>query len=239
MQTVQWITFGLAQNLAQTSLHLVPAAAGISAPYPVVTRVSCFRGGECQKSLTVEGLRLQQPDCIVVDELFPFLKEQPVGFYGIEITLGCAQPRVDLSRSSCFMEIRHKSTVLQFRPAITGKAESNGSTEKSTGLVIKDSYLNSSIVFVNGTEQQFSPALIQGDVDSTHSVFTVEAVAPLSVLEIPAKEGSVERLKARQFGWGMSRMTSVTLSEQLPSGAGCYLMYRDAVSQFPISVRQL
>jgi len=233
MQTVQWITFGLAQSLSKTTVHFFPSAAGIAAPYPVVTRLSCFRAGECQKSVTVEGLRLQQPDGIVIDELFPFLQEQSTGLFGLEMTLGCGQPRVDLSRSNCFVELRNKSAVTKFRPTMVQTASDK--SDCSTGMIIKDAYLNTSLVFVNGTEQEMSPGLS----GSGAPIFQCSSVAPLSILEVVASESALDKIEPRQFGWGMSRLQSLALSEPIASGGACYLMYRDAVSRFPLSVRQL
>ena len=235
MQTVQWITFGIAQNLCRTAVHFFPIASGISAPYPVVTRISCFRGGECMKSVSVEGLRLQQPDGVSVDELFPFLKDQPAGLYGLEMTIGCGQPRVDLSRSSCFLEIRNKSASMQFRPQIVRQGKEEKSP--SSGLVVKDAYLNSSLVVVNGTEHGIRPGL-HGETTGS-ALFRCDEIPPLTVVEVAASEAVVEKLSAKPFGWGTSRMETVTCAEPLPEGASCYLMYRDAVSQFPLSVRQI
>jgi len=239
MQGVRFLTFGVSNSLTHTALHLFPSSGNVSAPYPATCKLTLFGANVERKSVTLEGLRLSQPDGIFLDQAFPNLREGVAGFYGIEIVLSSNQPRVDLSFSQCIVELFSRIQTVRFRPVLLGGADN---LERTT-VAVKDSFFSSSIVAVNGSQAAINPLFLARDPSditaeinirpsleiSPHSVHETEIFAEGSKL-LPAEMPVIET------SFGLSRMTPVYVREEPSPHTAYYALYRDGVTKRIVSV---
>ncbi|MDC0358233.1 hypothetical protein OAO01_05395 [Oligoflexia bacterium] len=264
MQTISWITFGVSNAVAKTVVHFFPSAGNVSAPYPAHCKLSWFGQGSVSKTVTVDGPRLSQPDGVRLDAVFKDLDEGASGFIGVEIALSTVQPRIDLTSSACVVELASRAYSARFRPIClnrdTTQASGHGPGSSGPGLALNDSYNTSSVVVVNRTANNLEPKLVSLRTEGVAASVKAESavalgsessgeitsdalggpvVPPYSVHEIKLGESFFEAQAPKQCSWGLLRSRNVVLSEALPLGAACYMLYRNSVTKVPVSVRGL
>ena len=114
VQTIRWIGFGILTALTRTALHLYPSSGTVTAPYPVNCRLALFGPGFQSKQVTLDGVRLSQPEGLWLDEVFPILRDSGASLFGIDLSFSCNQSRVDLGGSGCVIEFSSMSQSARY-----------------------------------------------------------------------------------------------------------------------------
>lgn len=235
MHVVNWITFCISGKGTQATVHFFPASPDLAAPYLVRCKLTLFGTGLSEKSVVLDGARLSQPDGVRLGDAFPFLNETQDKFYGLDVEITSLQPRVDLSASSCIIELKSAERALRFRPSRPSQG-----VPRTGGLCIRDPFNTTSLVMVNSGSEPVRPGLTLMDHDSNGkqkvSEIGVDELAPGSVREVILKPiGSVDYPASQGGSAGLLRSMSVYLQDAC-QGLTTYLLYRDARHGRPLSV---
>jgi len=245
MQNIRWISFGIANATTRSAVHFFPSSGNVTAPYPVSCKLSLFSKDHAYSSISVDGLRLSQPEGVWVDEAFPVLKAGASSLFGLEIELSCTQQRIDLKGSSCVIDLHSLAQPTKFWPKLMrDDAPANVEAPRSAP-VIKDSFNYTSLMLVNPTlqEQKASFSLSQSDMELAKPLSFGESssVAAQSVQEIdlsPFMEESFGPLSPQECSWGLLRGRSLSVSGGSES-LSAFLILRDVLTKRPVSVRAL
>ncbi|MCB0310826.1 MAG: hypothetical protein KDD42_06310 [Bdellovibrionales bacterium] len=242
MQNVRWLTFGMASALTRTILHFYPSSGNVSAPYPVSCRLTIFAQGEVGNSITVEGLRLSQPEGIWVDEAFPVLRDNSVGFYGLEILLSCAQQRVDLDPSMCVIELLSAVQSTRFWPHRLDQATPEMAKQEANLMpLFGDAFNTTSLVVLNYSNEAKQPSLSVNNKNGESVPLPgvpQQTIAARSVLELDFSKFP-EALAVEQpteCGWGLLRGRGLRLEPSVNQELAYFAVYRDVLTKRPVSV---
>lgn len=238
MQSVNWIGFGSCSSISRTLVHFFPSGGGVTAPYPCTVKLSIF-GPEVQelvsqRELSLEGARLSQPDGLRLDQAFPKLAEGVSGFFGLSIDLETTQPRIDLSYSSCIIELWSKGSSVRYWPLLVAVDDNERSSARMTaGVALSDVYTSTSLVCINKAGTAWEPRIrtLAGDC-------AVPEIPAMSVREFRVDDAWFPSDAKRDCSWGMLRSCGIEAELTLP-GRLCYLMFRDCDTKRPISVSAL
>jgi|GEM_PF-1208771 len=231
MQTIKWLTFGLSNAVTQTCVHFFPAADSVTAPYPAFCSLSLFgQNLPTQKTVTLEGGRLGNPDGIRVKDAFPALAAESVGVFGLEVEISCAQPRIDVSGSGCVIEFISQGFVTRFWPkqrAVTQdsnrsiKVRSSQSVDiiskraasPRVGVCLSDPYNSSCLVVVNSSERpvaawlDLSSGCVIGNMSQKDGSRVPEAarleIPARAVVEFPIADAVYEGGTRQECSWGL------------------------------------
>lgn len=115
MQAVRFVSFCLNSTATRSAVHILASAGELTAPYPVRCKMQLF-GGVAGPGVPaqVDGLRLTEPDGMRVEDVFPVVKEQVSGLFGIELELTSQQPRINLGPSQCLLECRSGDFAVRY-----------------------------------------------------------------------------------------------------------------------------
>lgn len=248
MQTVSWLAYGISNALTRTVVHFYPSAGNVTAPYPAVCRLSLFGEGLERESITVEGVRLSQPDGIRVEDAFSVLKEGNAALYGLSIELAINQTRLDLSESLCVVELSSRIQSARYWPA---RLPENGTAETlpvGSALALKDGFSTTSIVAVNNSSDCSFDTALRYQVSSQHEEPATQSVALAALAPGSAREFDLDEIAGanlygeaavQELGWGLARTRSLQLEPPKAPGQVYYVLYRDAVTRRPVSVSAL
>ena len=170
IQSVRWIAFGISNSSTKTIVHFFPSEGGVSAPYPATCTLKIFGSKMQERKVVIEGARLSHPDGVRLEQAFPSLGEENIGNFGLEIEVATIQPRVDVSPSSCIIELVSKGYSTRYwpvrlapvptllRPALdddTTRGEGDESTDENERVLplLRDSYGFPSFIGVNGMQE--------------------------------------------------------------------------------------
>lgn len=233
MQKIEWTTFALSQTLSRTLVHFFPSSGAVTAPYPVMCHLSCFHESGYSRSITLDGLRLGHPDGVRLEDLFPDLREQPGGLFGVTIEFSVTQPRVSLETSRCYVEFVTQTGSVRF--ALPSKKK--GREEREPALMIRDPYHRPSVVFVNPSAE---PCSIPSGLCELFSEGSAQAELPgMSIREFPVAKEKQAQFASHECSWGICKCSPIeSISDKY--GALCgYVVHRDTVSHLPVSVAAL
>lgn len=237
MQTVSWLGFGICSSLTRTMVHFFPSAGGVSAPYQSSCQISVFSSAMEPKSALLDGVRLSQPDGIRLEEAFPALQPGGGGLFGVHIKIATNQPRVELQKSLCFIEVVNQFNSARFAPYLERAASAEPASPRG-GAAIKDAFHTTTCVIVNGSDKNETVSLLASGIGN-------EPVRTAATREVPSGGVIEVDLDAAQLftqaqpveqSWGLVRSQSVFLNDNLSDQIGVFLVYRDCESKKPISV---
>ena len=241
MQNVRWITFGMTGSVAKTAVHFFPYGYNVSAPYPAQCHLSVHYD-DLSKSVILDGARLGQPDGLFLEDAFPGLKDAHNSLFGLELTINCSQPRIELSASSCIVELVSRASAMfgtRFVPRASPGAKVATKPTK-TGVAIKDSYTASSLVFVNFSDTVVNPIVLSdranGSPEEPTERIPVPEVGPRRVVEFPFDDKFFSEVDLRECSWGLMRARNLFFPEGIPAETCVALLYRDPTSKRPVSV---
>lgn len=247
MQSVRWITFCVSNALTRTMVHFYPSSGNVTAPYPTMCKLSLFGQGQEEKTVTLEGARLSQPDGVRIEEVFPALKSELSGLFGLVVEITTPQPRVDLSGSLCAVEFCSRAHSARFWPKRL-RDENTSIEGRYSGMAIRDALNVCSLLVVNPMQKAIRPniSLMVPRTDGTTKVEVENVklgdVPPLSVQEISLSEYLGDDLAATECSFGLLRAASTGITvnvagdKPLPADAGLFMLYRDVLTKRPLSV---
>ena len=225
MQTISWNAFVVNNALTKTIVHFLPASSTTNAPYTVNFSLTLF-SADHKKTVNLDGGRLGQPDGVRLEDLFPALSEGQQGMSGVVIELSTAQPKVDVSASTCVVEFITAANSVRYFAKRQGLPQAQ--TSRSM-LAIKDAYNYSSLVIVNAGDQAClfkQPAL--------------PAVQPYSVLEYNFEDSFFSQVDAQECAWGLFRAKASLLEAEEPhNNTVSYALYRDTLTKRIVSIYAL
>jgi hypothetical protein len=248
MQTVRWTSFCISNAVTRSIIHFFPASVNVAGPYQANCKLTLFGKDVERKSVSLEGARFGQPDGFRLDDVFPQLQEGTSGFFGLEFEISTPQPRTDLSASTCVVELSSRGQSCRFWPRRyleDSEPSTRGmliprTTPSRSMLAMKDSFSFSSIVLVNGTTEPLAPQFVHQPSAANEAVpFSVEALAPGTVVEVDVSDSVAGTREPVEGSWGLVRAAALWLGQPLPEKAEAYAMYRDVVTRRPVSVTAL
>jgi hypothetical protein len=148
---IKWQAFFICNSLTKPALHFFPHSPTTTAPYPVNCTITIFNSAIESRSVTLDGARINQPDGVRLDAVFPELIDGISGLVGLEIVINSESGRVDLSTSQCIVELIQGKSPTKFNAKIVTKK--NQEEQNPLLVLAKDNYI-ASIVAVNGTAEQ-------------------------------------------------------------------------------------
>jgi len=264
MRSTKWLAFGLSNKQTKTLVHFFPSAGSITAPYPVNCKLSIFGHWEGKKSLTIEGARLSQADGIRVEEVFPdYLggAESHQGIYGLEIELSVFQPGIDISASSCIVEMQSRASTASYRAAPLSQSNSSATLEEKKSrkaseessiddekeelsianfLSVHDAYQTTSLIMLNSGNEKFIPGFFEQSAKHDEEILSPLRhsfeLAPVSLLEHRLKIEDFSEVEPVECSFGLFRAKQMYVKQFAANDSRIYALYRDKVSDQPISV---
>lgn len=248
--SVKSVMFCISTPSIKTRVHFFPTASGSTSHHSVTCVLTLFGKGIEKKSIMLDGGRLNQPDGVRLEDAFPTLRGEASGIFGLEVSLACPQGRVNLLSSQAAIEFVSQSSSLLYVSApftpendeqVSVQGELNAqlvaSRRKSfVGVGVQDSFLSTSLVMVNSTDDVVRPSVFHGVGEDAPSL-PVGNISALSAVEIPLEESLFKNATPHECLWGLSRAEKIAIApDSLSPHTAYYLMYRDPVSKRPISV---
>ena len=226
MATMRWISFAQSDSLHRSLVHILPTTRGGIAAQPVACVLQLFADRPDVTEISIDGMRLNQPDGIRLDEAFPRLREGGNSLVGISIVLESVQQKGDLRNSECAVEIVSRGRSIQF-PMI---ACSDQAGMPRPLMAINDSLTQSSVIFVNqGTS--YAEVRLAHSTDSNGLAMCV-SLTPHSVSEYVLKpQGASLGDNSYNCGWGTVQVSRMSLVEPLSADVAGFCVYREASSK--------
>jgi hypothetical protein len=226
---MRWISFAQADSMSRSVIHLLPATRGGMAAQPVSCVIELFGDRPDSTEVAIDGMRLNQPDGIRLEEAFPRLREGGNSLVGIAVNLDSAQQKGDLSSSICELEVISRNKSVRFKMAL----RKDNSVERSTIPIISDTFTQTSLILTNQGSQYIEVQLApQANLDNLNSQpLTNISIAPFSVSEYNL--GSMFLLGSAPFNcqWGETRLATTFLIGQLPPEVAAFIVYRENSSK--------
>ncbi len=238
MQSITWRAFCVSNTYTKSVVHFFPFAANSTAPYAVNCTLSIFGNGLKRRSVTLEGARIGQPDGVRLDHVFEEIQQGISGLVGLDIELSAGQQRVDLSASSCVIElISGKNSSVRYYARQIGQA---GSRSIKPMALLNDPTCTHSVVAINGSAAQVQPGFyLEGANTPAESESEVRIelaeMQPDSLSEISLKQSAGSIYRRLDQGEGVQRF----YSDELNSDLAVYALLRDANNNSPMSVYAL
>ncbi|NLF26070.1 MAG: hypothetical protein GX589_10500 [Deltaproteobacteria bacterium] len=234
-QSVKWLAFCASNSITRTVVHFFPSTGVVTAAYAANCTLTLFGEGVEKKTVTLEGARAGHPDGVRLEQVFAELVDGAPGFLGLEVELFASQPRIDISASSCIIELFSRVSSVRFVPR---RLPDSGLKQRDhlPGLLLEDGLNTTSVILINGagSEYEFSisrpgrpespPENGAGlrDTSAQMRVWRRESLAGRTLLELGLVQSD-------------SRREALYLNEALPEQA-CYVLYRDKSQKRLISV---
>jgi hypothetical protein len=137
MQYLSWLSFFHHGIERRTAIHFVPIAEQLAAPYPAQCRITIFSPLFERRSVTIEGIRLGDPNGLFLDDAFPQLTSLGSCRGGVLVELSITQTHFRITPSHCFIEYWEGVDVLRLRPPRRPMLTSRGNSQASdTSFVV-------------------------------------------------------------------------------------------------------
>lgn len=228
MQSIRWLGLGISNALTKTVVHFFPSAGNVTAPYPAQCKLTIFGQAIGRRSVVLDGARLSQPDGVKLEAAFPVLQEGLINMFGLIVELNSQQPRIDMTSSSCLVELTSSSPSVKYSPHET---YDNESYLPKSGVAFKDAYTSSSLVMVNASGEIHRPPLNPG--------FTVEGIASDCIMEVELGEPFFKDVEPKECNWGLSRVRAVEVPNEIPSSVAYFTVLRDVNTKRPVTIAAL
>jgi len=251
MQSVSWLAFVAHNTLSRTVVHFFPFSGSVSAPYATECRLTIFGVGISERSVTLDGARLGQPDGVRLEDAFP---EVAVGgesrLLGLQIDLESTQQRLDLSASACFIEfvrpgggaggnLRYRPMRLMGEPGGLG---SRAAAEIAPCIIVADRFQTTSFVVVNRSAEPVIPAVRCPAAEGAPwqcgvglSPVPLATVAPGAVVELEFDAATVGASTEQECSWGRCATRALDIAAP-PPGVAYFALGREPEQRRPISV---
>lgn len=244
-QLVSWLAFAQLDAHSDALVHFYPAARGLAVPYPVECRVTLFGVGGEPRTVMLEGARMSQPDGVRLRDIFEIENAPNNGMAAVRVQLSTNQSKMNLSASRCLLEFIGEGACVKYWPSPEKSAEKEAAARTlGSALALRDAYLSSSLVIVNGLVEALEPRFVV-DVGTEVGMRAIDvgvpAVAGRGLVEvgldaIVAPSAAQNPVRAYQTSWGLVRRGVVRAAHELPLGVAAFVVYRDVVSNRPVSV---
>ena len=255
VQSVKWVSFGISNALTRTVVHFFPSEGGVTAPFPATCALRIFGQGLVEKKVVIEGARLSHPDGVRVEDAFPALRSDQVGLIGLEIEIATPQTRVDLTSSGCIVELASKGHSAKFLPKRLlpvlsatqlllqpkrSEDEPPAPQPPRAAVALRDAFSTSSVVVVNGSADAYRPSLCAVSPGGEPQEIPLPTLLAGAAVEIVLDDGFFNDAAARECSWGISRAKALIIREsRFIETKAVFVVYRDALTRRPVSVRAL
>lgn len=272
-QSITWVGFICHSPVTRSLVHFFPSAGSITAPYSANCKLTLLGANGAKKSLQIDGARLSHPDGLKVEDVFPEISDG-VPLLGMEVELSTGQQRVDMSGSSALIEIVTGGQSVKYTPKclmevrkphqvklprnITGHSDSpsdmpethRGSANtagpiEATGLAVKDSFTQSSVVVINRSQQAVHPTvrlIPDGNCSSEGVRVPCDSILPGATDEIQVDDRLLNRLEGVDAGFGLVRACPLTVqlpAVELMQACAMFLVSRDVLTKRVTAVQSL
>ena len=234
-QSVRWLAFCASNSITRTVVHFFPSTGAVTAPYAANCNLTLFGAGLEKKTVTLEGARASHPDGVRLEHVFAELVDGASGFLGLEVELFASQPKIDISASSCIIELFSRVSSVRFLPRRLPDpgVEQGGYLP---GLLLEDGLNTASVILVNSSAAGFEfkiSRLGRPGVVSESGVVAQNAGAQIYAWRNEELAGgTLLELGLEQSDPGRE---ALYLNAALPEQA-CYVLYRDKSQKRLISV---
>lgn len=249
---VKTVMFCLSTSSIKTRVHFFPTAGSTTSHQPITCVLSLFGKGIEKRAVMLDGGRLNQPDGVRLEDAFPTLRNEASGIFGLEVQLSSQQGRLNLLQSQAAIElVSPQASILYYSSPFVADLSEVVAPEPSTDLMqrlaaarrrsfvgvgMQDSFVTTSLVMVNSTNETVRPAIFHGVGEEAQSL-PVGNIAPESAMEIPLEESLFKKTTPHECLWGLSRAEKISVGpDSLTPHTAFYVMYRDPVSKRPVSV---
>lgn len=225
---MRWISFAQSDSLTRAVLHILPTTRGGIAAQPVMCTIQLFGDRSDSAEVSIDGMRLNQPDGIRLDEAFPRLKEGGNSLVGIAVNLEPTQQKGDLRNSICTMEILSRGQTVRFPMPL----REDVLNRRQSIPVVADRTTQTSLIFANQgsryAEIQVIPVSEKGK-SPAHPMNI--SIAPHSVSEYSLSGLGSQAGTQFSCSWGEVTLSSATLASELPVEMAGFVVFREAGSQ--------
>jgi hypothetical protein len=249
---VKTVMFCLSTSSIKTRVHFFPTAGSTTSHQPITCVLSLFGKGIEKRAVMLDGGRLNQPDGVRLEDAFPTLRNEASGIFGLEVQLSSQQGRVNLLQSQAAIElVSPQASILYYSAPFVADVSEVVAPEQSgdltqrlaaarrrsfVGVGMQDSFVTTSLVMVNSTNETVRPSIFHGVGEEAQSL-PVGNIAPESAMEIPLEESLFKKTTPHECLWGLSRAEKISVGpDSLTPHTAFYVMYRDPVSKRPVSV---
>ena len=235
------MTFCVSNTITKTIVHFLPAAHNVTAPYPVQCRLTLFGENLRPEPAVLEGARLRQPDGVRLEDVFPALRQEGGGLFGLQIEIAGLQSRIDVAASSCVIELVSAGLSTRFRPLEMSEGEPRAASGPHL-LGLADRHSLSSMVIVNGSGADFEPQLfstgVNGAAEAAEVALPEKRLPPGAVREFTVCQEGAPSLQTERMecSWGPLAVRNLFFRRRPPREIGCFAVYRDNLSKRPVSV---
>jgi hypothetical protein len=249
---VKTVMFCLSTSSIKTRVHFFPTAGSTTSHQAITCVLSLFGKGIEKRAVMLDGGRLNQPDGVRLEDAFPTLRNEASGIFGLEVQLSSQQGRVNLLQSQAAIElVSPQASILYYSSPFVADLSEVAAPEPSgdlmqrlaaarrrsfVGVGMQDSFVTTSLVMVNSTNETVRPSIFHGVGEEAQSL-PVGNITPESAMEIPLEESLFKRTSPHECLWGLSRAEKISVGpDSLTPHTAFYVMYRDPVSKRPVSV---
>ncbi|HMO01430.1 MAG TPA: hypothetical protein PKD37_04725 [Oligoflexia bacterium] len=167
-------------------LHLCPVSSVTSVPHPIEVDVGVFGGGIEKLKLAVEGLRLTQPDGILLNKLFPIVFAEAKGLIAIEVNMRVVGVSADIDPNGVFLDFPTDHEERQQYQLASDVDNNKNYAEQFTVTAVCSEKVVSSVVAIN---RHYSSLYISvwsesAGKSSPRGEIIREQIAPCSLKEI-------------------------------------------------------
>lgn len=234
---MRWISFAQSDSLSRSIVHLFPTSKGGFSAQPLHCTVELFADRPESTAVALDGMQLNQPDGVRLEELFPRLKEGGNSLVGVSVTLETTSGRGDLSPSTCAIEIVNRSGSVHFAM----KRDEANNNCKGPIAVITDRTSMTSLALINQSTRYVELELrnvnlgANGATNGARSLHSL-SVAPSSVNEYSLSGQSGLAGEPFSTTHGDVLVEGQELLGDLSEGVVAFVLYRDSVTKAISSV---
>ena len=230
---MQWISFAQSDSLTRSILHVLPSTRGGIVTQAISCSIELFGDRPESTEVAIDGIRLNQPDGIRLDEAFLRLKEGGNSLIGICVKIESAQQRSDLRHSSCLIELFSRERTMRFPMPVRDAPIK----PTQTLPVIADRLCQTSVVFVN-RGLQYNEVQIRLAPAISHAGATPLniSVSPQSVSEYSLASLLPQSAEPFHASWGEVSMAAAEIVTEIDTDVAAFVLYREVGTQRIVSV---
>lgn len=230
---MRWISFAQSDSLTRSILHLLPTTRGGIVTQALSCTIELFGDRPESAEVAIDGIRLNQPDGIRLDEAFLRLKEGGNSLVGIAVTIESSQQKSDLKNSTCMMEIFTRERSTRFSMPIR-------ETPLKIGVpapLIADPSMATSLILVNRGDQyheitvRAAHASGEGLPQPLHISLAPRAVSEYSLAALMSQTSDPFNVS-----WGAVSLAAAEIETELDADVAAFAVYREAGTQRITSV---